>query len=186
MLAESTIDGEKLRMERYLGTFLLLVVAGNETTRNSISGGLVTLAQYPDERRRLAGDPFALATAAAEIVRYVSPVMHMRRTATADTEIRGRKIRAGDKIILWYVSANRDEEVFKDPSRFDLTRDDVPSLGFGIGEHYCLGARLAELQLRVFFGEFLRRYPEAAPCGAVRRMRSNFISGIKELPIRLR
>ena len=186
MLAHSAIEGEKMSMERYLGTFLLLVVAGNETTRNSMSGGLVTLAQYPDERRRLAANPAALATAAAEIVRYVSPVMHMRRTAIADTEIRGRKIRAGDKIILWYVSANRDEEVYHDPHRFDVTRAEAPSLGFGIGEHYCLGARLAELQLRVFFGEFLRRYPEAAPCGPVRRMRSNFIAGIKELPVRLR
>jgi linalool 8-monooxygenase len=186
MIVHSEIDGEKMSMERYLGTFLLLAVAGNETTRNSISGGLVTLAQYPGERRRLATDPAALPTAAAEVIRYVSPVMHMRRTATADTEIRGKKIRAGDKIILWYVSANRDEEVFGDPNRFDVTRAEAPSLGFGIGEHYCLGARLAELQLRVFFGEFLQRYPEAAPCGEVRRMRSNFIAGIKELPVRLR
>lgn len=185
MLAHSDIDGEKMSMERYLGTFLLLVVAGNETTRNSISGGLVTLAQYPDERRRLAANPAALGTAAAEIVRHVSPVMHMRRTALADTEIRGRKIRAGDKIILWYVSANRDEEIYRDPNRFDVTRAEAPSLGFGIGEHYCLGARLAELQLRVFFGEFLRRYPDAEPCGEIRRMRSNFISGIKHLPVRL-
>jgi linalool 8-monooxygenase len=186
MLAHSEIEGEKMSMERYLGTFLLLAVAGNETTRNSISGGLVTLAQYPEERRRLATYPGALATAAAELIRYVSPVMHMRRTATADTEIRGKKIRAGDKLILWYVSANRDEEVFSDPNRFDVTRAEAPSLGFGIGEHYCLGARLAELQLRVFFGEFLKRYPEAAPCGEIRRMRSNFIAGIKELPVRLR
>ena len=168
-----------MSMERYLGTFLLLVVAGNETTRNSMSGGLVTLAQYPDERRRLAANPAALATAAAEIVRYVSPVMHMRRTAIADTDIRGRKIRAGDKIILWYVSANRDEEVYHDPHRFDVTRAEAPSLGFGIGEHYCLGARLAELQLRVFFGEFLRRYPEAAPCGPVRRMPIELYCGNK-------
>ncbi len=185
MLAHSEIDGEKMSMERYLGTFLLLVVAGNETTRNSISGGLVTLAQFPAERQRLAANPAALGTAAAEIIRYVSPVLHMRRTATADTELRGKKIRAGDKIIMWYLSANRDEAIYTDPFRFDVTRAEAPSLGFGIGEHFCLGARLAEMQLRVFFGEFLRRYPEAAPCGPIRRMRSNFIAGIKELPVRL-
>lgn len=185
MLAHSEIDGEKMSMERYLGTFLLLVVAGNETTRNSISGGLVTLAQFPAERQRLAANPAALGTTAAEIIRYVSPVLHMRRTATADTELRGKKIRAGDKIIMWYLSANRDEAIYSDPFRFDGSRAEAPSLGFGIGEHFCLGARLAELQLRVFFGEFLRRYPEAAPCGPIRRMRSNFIAGIKELPVRL-
>jgi len=185
MLAHSEIDGEKMSMERYLGTFLLLVVAGNETTRNSISGGLATLAQFPEERRRLAANPAALGTAAAEIIRYVSPVLHMRRTATADTELRGKKIRAGDKIIMWYLSANRDEAIYNDPFCFDVTRAEAPSLGFGIGEHFCLGARLAEMQLRVFFGEFLRRYPEAAPCGPIRRMRSNFIAGIKELPVRL-
>ena len=112
--------------------------------------------------------------------------MHMRRTAVADTEIRGKKIRAGDKVILWYVSANRDEDVFSDPFCFDVTRADPPHLGFGIGQHYCLGARLAELQLRIFFGEFLKRYPNAAPSGGVRRMRSNFVAGIKEMPVRLR
>jgi len=186
MLVHSRIEGEVMSKERYLGTFILLIAAGNETTRNSISGGLITLAAFPDERRKLAENPALLESAAAEIVRYVSPILHMRRTATADTELRGKPIRAGDKVILWYVSANRDEDVFSDPFRFDVTRGEPGHLGFGIGQHYCLGARLAELQLRIFFGEFLRRYPDAEPCGPIRRMRSNFVAGIKEMPVRLR
>ena len=186
MLVHSRIEGEVMTKERYLGTFILLIAAGNETTRNSISGGLITLAAFPDERRKLAENAALLESAAAEIVRFVSPIMHMRRTATAETELRGKQIRAGDKVILWYVSANRDEDVFADPFRFDVTRAEPAHLGFGIGQHYCLGARLAELQLRIFFGEFLRRYPNAEPCGPIRRMRSNFVAGIKGMPVKLR
>jgi linalool 8-monooxygenase len=186
MLATSRIDGEAMSMERYLGTFILLVVPGNETTRNSISGGLVTLADFPAERQRMIEHPELLASAATEIVRYVTPVMHMRRTAVCDVEMRGKLIRKGDKVIMWYCSANRDEEIFADPFRFDVGRVGLPQLGFGIGEHYCLGARLAELQLRIFFDEFLARFPTAAPSGPIRRMRSNFINGIKEMPVRLR
>jgi linalool 8-monooxygenase len=178
-------DGEAMSKEQYLGTFILLVAAGNETTRNSISGGVIALSQFPAERQRLVENPALLTTAAGEIVRYVSPIMHMRRTALADTELRGKRIRCGDKVILWYVSANRDEEIFTDPFRFDATRADPPQLGFGTGQHYCLGARLAEMQLRIFFREFLQRYPNAEPAGPIRRMRSNFVSGIKEMPVRL-
>ncbi|HTY53973.1 MAG TPA: cytochrome P450 [Candidatus Binataceae bacterium] len=186
MLAASRIDGEAVSIERYLGTFILLVVAGNETTRNSISGGLIALTNFPAERQRLIERPELLASAASEIVRYVTPVMHMRRTAVYDFEMRGKLIRAGDKVIMWYCSANRDEEIFRDPFRFELGRAGLPQLGFGIGEHYCLGARLAELQLRIFFDEFLKRFPTAAPCGPIRRMRSNFINGIKEMAVRLK
>jgi linalool 8-monooxygenase len=178
-------DGESMSKEQYLGTFILLVAAGNETTRNSISGGVIALSQFPAERQRLVENPGLLTTAAAEIVRYVSPIMHMRRTALADTELRGKRIQSGDKVILWYVSANRDEEIFSDPFRFDVTRAELPQLGFGTGQHYCLGARLAEMQLRIFFREFLERYPNAEPVGPIRRMRSNFVSGIKEMPVRL-
>ncbi len=185
MLVHSKVDGETMTKERYLATFILLVVAGNETTRNSISGGLLALNEFPDERQKLLDDPSLLGTAATEIVRYVSPILHMRRTATADSELRGKTIRKGDKIILWYSSANRDEDVFPDPFRLDITRGEPGHLGFGIGQHYCLGARLAELQLRIFFGEFLKRYPNAAPVGPVKRMRSNFVAGIKEMPVRL-
>jgi linalool 8-monooxygenase len=186
MLVHSRIEGEVMTKERYLATFILLIVAGNETTRNSISGGLIALAEFPEERKKLVDHPELLESAATEIVRWVSPILHMRRTAVADTEIRGKTIRGGDKVILWYPSANRDEELFPDGFRFDVTRSEPPHLGFGIGQHYCLGARLAELQLRIFFGEFLKRYPDAAPSGSVRRMRSNFVAGIKEMPVRLR
>jgi linalool 8-monooxygenase len=186
MLVHSRVDGDAMSKEQYLGTFILLVVAGNETTRNSLSGGIIALAQFPEERRRLVENPALLGSAAAEIVRYVSPIMHMRRTAIVDAELRGKQIRAGDKVILWYVSANRDEAIFTDPFRFNVTRAELPQLGFGTGQHYCLGARLAEMQLRIFFREFLRRYPDAETNGPIRRMRSNFVAGIKELPVRLR
>jgi linalool 8-monooxygenase len=186
MLIHPDPDGEVMSKERYLGTFILLVAAGNETTRNSISGGLITLAQFPEQRQRLADNPDLYRTAAAEIIRYVSPVMHMRRTAIADSVVRGQTIRRGDKVIMWYVSANRDEQIFTNPFGFDLTRAEATQLGFGVGQHFCLGARLAELQLRIFFTEFLRRYPKAEPSGPIRRMRSNFVAGIKEMPVRLR
>ena len=186
MLIHPDADGEVMSKERYLGTFILLVAAGNETTRNSISGGLIALAQFPEQRQQLADNPALYGTAAAEIIRYVSPIMHMRRTAIADSEVRGKTIRRGDKVIMWYVSANRDEEIFTNPFGFDLTRAEATQLGFGVGQHFCLGARLAELQLRIFFTEFLRRYPNAEPSGPIRRMRSNFVAGIKEMPVRLR
>ena len=185
MLIHPDADGEVMSKERYLGTFILLVAAGNETTRNSISGGLITLARFPEQRQRLADNPPLYGTAAAEIIRYVSPIMHMRRTAIADSVVRGKTIRRGDKVIMWYASANRDEQIFTNPFGFDLTRAEATQLGFGVGQHFCLGARLAELQLRIFFTEFLRRYPKAEPSGPIRRMRSNFVAGIKEMPVRL-
>ena len=185
MLIHPDADGEVMSKERYLGTFILLVAAGNETTRNSISGGLITLARFPEQRQRLADNPALYGTAAAKIIRYVSPILHMRRTAIADSVLRGKTIRRGDKVIMWYVSANRDEQIFTNPLGFDLTRAEATQLGFGVGQHFCLGARLAELQLRIFFTEFLRRYPKAEPSGPIRRMRSNFVAGIKEMPVRL-
>jgi linalool 8-monooxygenase len=176
MLATSRVGGEKMSMERYLGTFILLVVAGNETLATRFREDWPRWSSFP---------PDLLPSAASEIVCYVTPVMHMRRTALCEVEMRGKLIRRGDKIIMWYCSANRDEDVFPDPFRSDIARVGLPQLGFGIGEHYCLSARLAELQLRIFFDEFLRRFPAAAPCGLIRRMRSNFIDGIKEMAVRL-
>ncbi|MEX1153624.1 cytochrome P450 [Parvibaculum sp.] len=188
MLAHSRPGGETMNFPTYIGTFILLVVAGNETTRNSISGGLLALSQNPQERQKLLEDPSLIPSAVQEIVRWVSPVLHMRRTATADTEIRGRKIAKGDKIVMWYASANRDEAAFEEPYRFDVaryTRPDAPTqLGFGAGQHFCLGSRLAELQLKILFEELLRRFPDIHVAGPVRRLRSNFISGIKEMPVR--
>jgi linalool 8-monooxygenase len=186
MLVHSRIDGEAMTRERYIGTFILLVAAGNETTRNSIAGGFLALAEHPEEKRRIIDDRSLLGSAASEIVRWVSPVMHMRRTAIEDAEIGGQAIRAGDKVILWYCSANRDEAIFTDPLRFDVGRAEPPHLGFGIGQHFCLGARLAEMQIRIFYDEFLRRYPKARPNGPLRRIRSNFIVGYKSIPTALR
>jgi linalool 8-monooxygenase len=185
MLVHSRIDGEAMTPERYIGTFILLVAAGNETTRNSLSGGFLALAEHPAEKRRLIADPSLLGSAASEIVRWVSPVMHMRRTAIAPAQIGEQLIRPGDKVILWYCSGNRDETIFSDPDRFDVARAEPPHIGFGTGQHFCLGARLAEMQIRTFYEEFLRRYPEARPSGPVQRMRSNFIVGYKSIPIRL-
>ena len=185
MLVHSRIDGEAMTRERYIGTFILLVAAGNETTRNSIAGGFLALAEHPAEKQRIIEDGSLLGSAASEIVRWVSPVMHMRRTAIEDAEIGGQTIRAGDKVIIWYCSANRDEAIFRDPLRFDAGRTEQPHLGFGIGQHFCLGARLAEMQIRVFYDEFLRRYPKARPNGLLRRIRSNFIVGYKSIPTAL-
>jgi linalool 8-monooxygenase len=185
MLVHSRIDGEAMTPERYIGTFILLVAAGNETTRNSLSGGFLALAEHPAEKRRLIADPSLLGSAASEIVRWVSPVMHMRRTAIAPAQIGEQLIRPGDQVILRYCSGNRDETIFSDPDRFDVARAEPPHIGFGTGQHFCLGARLAEMQIRTFYEEFLRRYPEARPSGPVQRMRSNFIVGYKSIPIRL-
>ena len=185
MLVHSRIDGEAMTPERYIGTFILLVAAGNETTRNSISGGFLALADHPAEKRRLIADPSLVGSAASEIVRWVSPVMHMRRTAVERAQIGDQPINPGDKIILWYCSGNRDEAIFPDPFRFDIARIEPPHIGFGTGQHFCLGARLAEMQIHTFYEEFLRRYPEAHPYGPVQRMRSNFVVGYKSIPTRL-
>ena len=188
MLAHSKFEGEAMNFPTYIGTFILLVVAGNETTRNSISGGLQALSRFPDERQKLIDDPSLIPSAVQEIVRWVSPVLHMRRTATRDTELGGKQIKAGDKVVMWYCSANRDETKWDDPFTFDVTRyatGDAPTqLGFGAGQHFCLGSRLAELQLKVLFEELLTRFPDIEVDGPVRRLRSNFISGIKEMPVR--
>ena len=146
MLVHSRIDGEAMTPERYIGTFILLVAAGNETTRNSLSGGFLALADHPAEKRRLIADQTLLGSAASEIVRWVSPVMHMRRTAVEHAQIGDQSIRPGDKIILWYCSGNRDEAMFTDRNGFDVARAEPPHIGFGTGQHFCLGARLAEMQ----------------------------------------
>lgn len=185
MLVHSRIAGEAMTRERYVGAFIWLIAAGNETTRNAIAAGFLALAEYPEAKRRLIADLALLPLAAAEIVRWVSPVLHMRRTAIADAVIGDQPVRRGDKVILWYCSANRDESIFTDPFRFDVGRSGPPQLGFGAGQHYCLGVHLAELQIRILYEEFLRRYPNAQPEGPLRRVRSNFVVGYKSIPIRL-
>lgn len=177
-------DGAEIPEHLLNGFFLLMVIAGNETTRNSISGGMHALIQNPEERRRLASDPTLMPTAVEEIVRWVSPVNHMRRTVTRDTEIRGTKMSTGDKVVMWYGAANRDPEIFDHPHCFDIARDPNPHLAFGIGEHFCLGARLARLQLSVIFSELMRRIPDFELTGDVTYVRTNFINGIKAMPVR--
>jgi cholest-4-en-3-one 26-monooxygenase len=183
-LVHADVDGEKLGGLDFNSFFFLLVIAGNETTRNAISGGLQALFEHPAERAKLAAEPDLLDTAVDEIVRWVTPVMQFRRTATRDLELAGQKIRENDKVVMYYGAANRDPRAFAEPERFDVTRDPNPHLGFGIGVHYCLGASLAKLEMRLMFEELFRRIPDLEPAGPVARLRSNFINGIKSMPVR--
>jgi cholest-4-en-3-one 26-monooxygenase len=177
--------GDVLTAEEFDLFVLLLTVAGNETTRNAASGGMLALFRNPAQWQRLVADPGLVATAADEIVRWVSPVNLFRRTAVRDTEIRGQRIAEGDKVVVFYSSANRDEEVFTDPFTFDIGRAPNPHVGFGGGgPHFCLGRHLAGLELRVLFGTLANRMPDIELVGEPRRLRSNFINGIKEMPVR--
>jgi cholest-4-en-3-one 26-monooxygenase len=183
VLMNAEVDGEKLSELEFDLFVLLLAVAGNETTRNGISGGMLQLMDNPDQHARLLADPSLVPSAIEEMLRTVTPVMHFRRTALVDTEIRGQKIREGDKVVVWYPSANRDETVFEDPDRFDVARTPNDHLAFGLGQHFCLGANLARLEMRVMFEEILRRIPDVKLAGPVRRLRSNFINGRKSMPV---
>ncbi len=166
--------------------FVLLVVAGNETTRNAISHGMKALCDYPDERRRWESDFERIApTAVEEIVRWASPVIYMRRTVTRDTVLGGVEMKEGDKVALWYASANRDEEVFQEPFRFDVTRTPNDHVGFGgPGPHFCLGANLARREIKVMFRQILQRLPDLEITGEPQRLASNFVNGIKRMPCR--
>ncbi|HVK72087.1 MAG TPA: cytochrome P450 [Kofleriaceae bacterium] len=184
VLVNAVIDGEQLTEMEFDAFFLLLAVAGNETTRNLISGGMLALFDHPQQRARLMADPTLIDTAVEEMLRWVTPVIHFRRTATRDVELRGEQIKEGDKVVLYYTSANRDEEVFTDPQVFDVGRTPNDHLAFGIGQHSCLGLNLARLEIKVMFEEILRRMPDLELDGKVRRLRSNFINGVKEIPVR--
>jgi len=183
-LMQAEVDGEHLTEMEFDAFFILLAVAGNETTRNLISGGMLALLEHPAERDRLLNDMSLLPPAVEEMLRWVTAVNHFRRTTTADTQIRGQKIREGEKVVVFYPSANRDEEVFPQPQKFDVSRSPNEHLAFGIGEHFCLGSNLARMEIRIMFEEILRRLPDIELSGPVRRLRSNFINGIKEMPIR--
>ncbi len=184
ILMQAELDGEKLSPMEFDFFFLLLAVAGNETTRNLISGGMLALTEFPEERQRLLADPSLLPTAVEEMLRWVTPVMYFRRTALRDTEIRGQAIREGEKVTLWYPSANHDEDAFPDADRFDVGRTPNAHLTFGGGGvHFCLGASLARLEIQTMFEELLRRLPDIQLAGPISRMRSNFISAIKHMPV---
>lgn len=183
-LLQAEVEGETLSDTEFNLFFQLLAVAGNETTRNLISHGMNFLIEHPDERARLLADRSLLPSAIEEMLRYASPVMYMRRTAPSDFDLRGQTIREGDKIALWYIAANRDEEVFADPHRFDVSRSPNDYVAFGGGgPHFCLGANLAKLEIRVMFEELLDRLPDIELAGPVQRLRSNFINGIKHMPV---
>ena len=186
LLLEAQVDGERLSESEYDSFVMLLAVAGNETTRNLISGGMLALIEHPDERRRLLADPALLPTAVEEMLRWVSPVMAFRRTAQRDVELGGQQVREGDRVVVWYASANRDEAVFPEADRFDVGRRPNEHLGFGIGPHFCLGAHLARLEIRIMFEELLRRLPDIELDGPAQRLRSDFLNGIKHMPVRFR
>jgi cytochrome P450 len=186
VLLQADLDGEKFDELDFLIFCMLLVIAGNETTRNLITGGMTLLFDNPDEMRRLRDDPSLMPTAVEEMLRLTTSVMHFERTATRDTEIRGQAIAEGEKVCMWYVAANRDAEVFTDADRFDVGRQPNPHLAFGGGgPHFCLGASLARQEIRALFEELLRRYPDIEQRGPAERLRSNFIRGIKSLPVSL-
>jgi methyl-branched lipid omega-hydroxylase len=183
-LVSANVDGEQLTRQELASFFILLVVAGNETTRNAISHGLQLLTDHPDQRAIWTTDFEHVApTAVEEIVRVASPVIYMRRTATQDTTLGSHRLHEGDKLLLFYWSANRDEAVFDDPYRFDVRREPNPHLGFGApGPHFCLGAHLARREMTVMFRELLGRVPAIHTTGDPERLLSNFINGIKHLP----
>jgi cholest-4-en-3-one 26-monooxygenase len=177
--------GEVLSTDEFDLFFLLLTVAGNETTRNAASGGMLAFFEHPGQWQRLLADPALAASAAEEIVRWVSPVNLFRRTATCDTELGGQTIGEGDKVVVFYASANRDESVFTEPQEFDIARDPNPHVGFGGGgPHFCLGRHLAALELRVLLQTLAERMPDIEPDGEASRLRSNFLNGIKHMPVR--
>ena len=184
IMMHAEVDGERLSAQEFGSFFILLVVAGNETTRNAISHGMHLLTTHPDQRALWFDDFEAnTRTAVDEIVRYATPVVHFRRTATEDTEVGGQKIAAGQKLVMWYNSANRDDKVFTDPYKFDVLRSLQPAqVGFGSGgPHFCLGANLARREITVMFDEIRRRLPTLHTVGEPDYLQSNFINGIKRL-----
>jgi len=186
VLTHAKIEGSGLDEEGLIHESLLILVGGDETTRHVITGGMLALIRHPEQRQMLLDDPSKIPTAVEEMLRWVSPIKNMNRTATRDVELRGQKIRKGDKLLLLYQSANRDERVFEEPERFDITRDPNEHVAFGgYGRHFCLGASLARLELRVFFEEVLPRLPDLKIAeGADLSLRpSNFIAGLEQMQV---
>jgi cytochrome P450 len=186
VLAHATLNGQPVPPFELFSLYFLVMVAGHDTTRNSISSGLLALLEHPEQLAALRRNPDLIETGADEIVRWTTPVNHFSRTATTDYELRGQQIRAGDSLALFYASANRDEEVFPDPFVFRLDREPNPHLGFGVGEHFCLGAHLARLDLKVFFRQFARRVELIELAGPVELLHASFVGGPKRMPVRYR
>ena len=186
VLAEAEIDEHRLTDEDLLNFAFLLLVAGNETTRNLIALGTLALISHPGQRRLLVENPALIPSAVEEMLRWNSPVVHMARTAVADVEIRGQRIAEGDVVVMLYGSANRDEDVFgSDSEEFKVTRHPNPHIAFGCGEHSCVGAQLARLEATVMFEELLSRFPTLELAGEVDRMRATMVPGVKRMPVRL-
>ena len=184
VLAQATLRGEPVPQFELFSLVYLVMVAGHDTTRNAISSGLLALLEHPEELEKLRRDPSLVGLAANEIVRWTTPVNHFARTAARDYELRGQKIRAGDSVALFYASANRDEEVFDDPFQFRIDRDPNPHLGFGVGEHFCLGSHLARMDLRVFFRQFVERVESIELNGPVELLHASFVGVPKHIPVR--
>ena len=186
VVAHGAVNGAPLPPVELLSYFFLLVVAGNETTRNAMTGGLLALLEHRGEWEKLTADASLVERAVEEIVRWTTPVIQFARTATADVELRGKTIRKGQAVCLFYASGNRDEEVFDEPFSFRVDRDPNPHIGFGMGEHVCLGAHLARLELRHAFAQLRERLTDCEVTGPVERVRSGFVGGIKRAPMRWR
>ena len=185
-LLNAELEGEKLSEVDFNYFFLLLLIAGNETTRTVTTNGMIALLENPDQLEAVKRDPSLVDSAVEEILRFAPAVHAFRRQAMSDFEIRDQKIRAGDKVMLWYTSVNRDEEVFHDPQTFDVRRSPNDHLAFGIGEHYCLGANLARMELREIFRGVLAHLHDMEMTAPPRRLRSTFINGVKEMRVRFR
>ncbi len=185
MLARGEATRNMPPME-FLGNILLLIVGGNDTTRNSISGGILALNQFPGEYEKLRRDPSLIPNMVSEIIRWQTPLAYMRRTAKVDTDLAGQRIKAGDKVVMWYASGNRDAEVFDAPDDFRIDRANARRhVSFGFGIHRCMGNRLAELQLRILWEEILKRFHMVEVTGEPKRVYSSFVNGYTQLPVRL-
>jgi cytochrome P450 family 142 subfamily A polypeptide 1 len=184
-LCQAEIDGARLDDESIVQEMLLILIGGDETTRHVLSGGMLELIKHADQRDALCSGAADIAVAAEEMIRWSSPVQNMGRTATRDVTLRGRRIKEGDQLMLFYPSANRDEDVFENPDGFDIRRTPNPHVAFGIGTHFCLGASLARLEVRMMITEALRRLPdlELATAGPLPRRASNFVSGLERMPV---
>jgi cytochrome P450 len=186
VLANAQVDGQPMGPLETFGYYLITFTAGHDTTKNALAGGMLALIENPDELAKLRRDPGLVNAAVEEVVRWTTPVNYMRRRAACDTEVGGRRIRKDDWLILFYASANRDEEVFADPFRFRVDRDPNPHVGFGYGEHFCLGSHLARRSQRALFAELARRLEHVELAGRPEWIQSSFVVGLKHLPIRYR
>ena len=185
MLAQDAVTADQPDSD-FLGNLMLLIVGGNDTTRNTMSGSINAFNQFPDQLDLLRADPSLIPNMTSEVVRWQTPLAHMRRTAVADYEIGGHTIKKGDKVVIWYYSGNRDEDVFDDGNRFDITRANARStISFGFGVHRCLGMRLAEMQMHILWQEILARWQRIEITGDVERVESNFVNGYARMPVRI-